>query len=106
MTRDFFINALVESAKRYKKNEVYLSGLKKDVEYYVSEYEKVVLPQAVVKGEFPSGIKAVQFARWILKHAETHTTEDSLFTWRRPNGEIIDSKELWEQYQKEEGNYP
>lgn len=38
MTRNFFINALIESAKRYKDDEVYLSGLKKDIEYYVTEY--------------------------------------------------------------------
>ena len=54
MTKDFFINALIESAKIYKKDEVYLSGLKKDIEYYVSEYEKSVLPQADVSSRFKS----------------------------------------------------
>lgn len=76
MTRDFFINALIESAKRYKKDEVYLSGLKKNIEYYVSEYEKAVLPQADV-------IKSV------CDHSETYEDLDDMIRCEKCN-KILD----------------
>ncbi len=49
---------------------------------------------------------AIQFARWILKSAETHTTEEGFFTYKRPNGELADAGELYKQWIEERGKQP
>lgn len=43
----------------------------------------------------------IEFARWILKHAETHTDKDGMFGWKRPNGEEQDTIQLYKEFEEE-----
>lgn len=43
----------------------------------------------------------IHFARWILKHATTHTTKDGFFCWMYA-GKEIDTAELYEIFVSED----
>jgi hypothetical protein len=83
-----------------------MKGLKKSfMESVAADVDAVVNKISLnlpVSGQFSPSLP-IHFGRWILKHAETHTDEDGMFGWIRPNGEEQDTLQLFNEFMEEEG---
>lgn len=65
MEKSALINRIIECSERYKKDEVYLSGFKKDIEYYISEYEKTILPNPATNSNICTTCGSKDLTDWV-----------------------------------------
>lgn len=79
-----------------KNNSVKVS----DSTGYYKVLEDDMFPQIAKEIEEMVKSELIHFARWILKHADTHTTKDGSFCWKYGDKEI-DTAELYGLYLKD-----